>query len=169
MPASPLAAILQPPVHSRADEVLLRFVQELQTQGHTVRGLVQLERAAPRDPVILHDLATGRRFTISQSLGAGSTACNLNPHMLAEASAVLRTALAETPPPALLTLNRFGPQEAEGRGLRQELADAAVRGIPLLTILNPRWLPHWRQFSDGQSCELIPTLEALRQWWQGTA
>ncbi|MBR4737803.1 MAG: DUF2478 domain-containing protein [Rhodocyclaceae bacterium] len=169
MPAPRLAAILQPPVHSRADAVLLAFLQELQTQGHTVRGLVQQERAQAHDPVILHDLATGRRFTISQSLGAGSTACNLNPHMLAEASAVLRTALAELPPPALIVLNRFGPQEAEGHGLRQELADTLAHGIPLLTILNPRWLPHWRQFSDGMACELIPTLDALRQWWQSEA
>ena len=72
-------------------------------------------------------LPDGPVFRISQDLGTGARGCRL-------ASSALEAAVPEVAArldgAELLVVNKFGRQEAEGRGLVGVLAEAAARGCP---------------------------------------
>lgn len=72
---------------------------------------------------------------ISQSLGAGSRGCRLDPGALEQAVAVVERQLAAAP--RLLIVNRFGKQESYGRGFRDTIATALAQEIPVLTSVPP--------------------------------
>lgn len=64
----------------------------------------------------------------------------------------------------LVILNKFGKQEAEGRGFREVLAGAVAEGIPVLVGLNALNNAAFEAFAAGLATECPPTLEALTQW-----
>lgn len=63
----------------------------------------------------------------------------------------------------LVILNKFGKQEAEGRGFREALAGAVAEGIPVLVGLNALNKAAFETFAAGLPTECPPTLEALTQ------
>ncbi len=100
---------------------------------------------------------------ISQALGPAACGCNLDPRGIADASEVLRRAVRE--PAELALANRFGTLEAQGRGMADELLALMLAGIPLLIVVNTRYLAEWRDFTGGQALELPPSAVALQHWW----
>ncbi len=158
-------------VHDALDEpdpdaVLAAFAARQLAAGHRVRGLVALPHVpTPTGKrMALMDVADpGSRYPISQALGPAACGCNLDPRGIADASMVLRRALRE--PAELAVANRFGTLESHGQGLVDELLALMLAGIPLLIVVNARYLDAWRDFTGGLAQELPPRDEALQRWW----
>ena len=164
MSGLPYAAVLHDDESDAGDLLLQRFVSTLQQRGWRVRGLITSRGKDPerRLPMLISDLRDGRSYAISQTLGSGSTSCCLDPSGLMEASSVLRDALAERPD--LVSINRFGVMEASGRGFYDEILALVSAGIPLLTLVNPKYQAAWLAFS-GAADSLLPLQESALHAW----
>ena len=111
----------------------------------------------------LVDVRTGHAFPISQNLGPLSRACSLDTGGIAQASGVLRQALADRV--QLAVTNRFGELEATGGGYAAELGLFAGAGIPVLTVAAHKHIEAWRRFTGGMGEELPLHLSALNGWF----
>ena len=159
-------------LHERGDsseDLLADFAFALRAAGVDVGGLVQRSSVAENGKAVMDliDIRTGETFRISQNLGAGSSACCLDPAGLAEASQVLRREI-ETGV-ALLVVNKFSSAECDGEGVAAETFEAIVRDIPVLTTLATRYLDRWTELTEGAGTLLDPNAAALWRWWEGVA
>ena len=59
--------------------------------------------------------------------------------------------------------NRFGGQEANGGGFRQELLELLAQDVPVLTAVATRFLPAWDAFTGGATV-LPARAEAVQDW-----
>ncbi len=78
-------------------------------------------------------------------MGAGSSACCADPPGFAQASRVLREAVARAPD--LVLCNRLGALEAENRGFVGELLALLGQGTAVLTVVAPCHLQAWQRFA----------------------
>ena len=162
-PPSLIAAIV-PQKPRGNDEMLAEFARSLIAQGVRVRGLIQENEAGGQlCEIILIDLDDNTRYPITQDLGACSTACRLDTTALSESSVVLRRIGKDGAD--LVIINRFGKQEAEGQGFAAEMLDLMSREIPVLTIVQPKYLESWREFTGGLSAEIPGVRAALASWF----
>ncbi len=163
------AAVVYAP-DQNVDDVLARFSDDLKGRGIAVRGILQRKTPNPdggHPRMELIDIETGEIYCISQQLGRAAAACHLDQMGLTAASAVLRQAVAARP--ALIITNRFGEQEATGRGFADEMLTAMADGIPVLTAVPDRWQEEWRTFTGGAATCLAPSLEAVHRWFDAVA
>ncbi|MCU4179165.1 DUF2478 domain-containing protein [Bosea sp. BH3] len=147
------------------DAFLQGTAARLKRRGLRLGGVVQHNDEACDDRCMamsLEDLANGHRFPISQELGAGAGGCHLDSAGLAAAAAAFAGALAERAD--LVMVNKFGKQEAAGEGLRQEIADVLLAGLPLLIAVRRDFLPAWRDFA-GEDWVELPADEVLVERW----
>lgn len=157
-------------IHTRDQKVeslLADFAFELKDLGVSVKGVVQRNTPDPdggHDRMDLIDIETGEMYGISQKLGRAAGSCHLDQSGLASASTVLRRAVEARP--ALLVANRFGEQEATGRGFADEMLAAMSEGIPMVTAVGDRWREQWQTFTGGAATLLPPTPLALRRWFE---
>lgn len=163
MPTCPFMAV----VHAgdgEGDPLLRQLCTHLQTTGWRVRGLLPLRGKDPqrRLPMLIGDVRDGRAFAISQALGPGSLGCCLDPGALAHAGKVLREALHEQPD--LVIVNRFGSAEASGQGYSSEMLALMSEGIPLLTLVSPKYQADWQRFVGRHDC-LLPLRESALLAW----
>lgn len=169
MTTHPLAALVYDgdTGHGEAADALLQaFCHLLRGSGWRVGGLLQ--QCVPpvgggRPRLLLVDLGTDERFSISQKLGPHSRACSLDTGGIAQASAVLRRALADGV--HLAVTNRFGELEAQGGGFVAEIAALADAGIPVMTVVAAKHLDGWRRFTGGLGEELPLRMSALSAWF----
>jgi len=151
-----------------ADALLAQVVARQRALGRRVRGLLMTypdPAAGCASKMVLVDIEHGTPYLVSQPMGSGSSACRGDPQGFAQASGVLRAALADAPD--LVVVNRFGSLEAEGGGFVAELLELMAHGIPLLTAVNERYLPAWQHFSGG-AAELPMDAAAVERWLQDT-
>ena len=149
------------------DAVMHGLVGRLKRRGLRLAGVVQHNDDGCDDRCMamsLEDVASGRRFPISQDLGAGASGCHLDAAGLAAAAAAFSDVLAGHAD--LVIVNRFGKQEALGEGLRQEIAGALLAGLPLLIAVRSDFLPAWRAFAGDDWLELPPDEEVVERWAQ---
>jgi nucleoside-triphosphatase THEP1 len=164
LPDHALAAVTCPK-GSGADDILSRVAHALKAEGFIVCGTLQ--KNFP-DPVlacpIMHveNIATGALSNITQNLGAGSTGCRLDPVALAGVAAELLRSLDG--PADLMILNRFGKDEAEGRGLRSVAEKSVAAGVPVLTVLRPEFLAAWQDFTGNESQLLDADFGKIMNW-----
>ncbi len=64
----------------------------------------------------------------------------------------------------LLIVNKFGKQEANGRGFRGLIGDALAHDIPVLVGLNRLNHDAFHEFTDGVAVELAPDPQSLQTW-----
>jgi hypothetical protein len=148
-----------------ADRCLAGLAEDLAAGGHRVAGAVQINREThegQRCDMILRLLPWGQELRISQSLGAGARGCRLDPGGLEQAVAEVAVALEAAP--EVLILNKFGKQEAEGRGFRPLIGEALSRGLPVLLAVNLSNLPAFEAFAEGMAERLPGDREALLRW-----
>ncbi|MDY0048228.1 MAG: DUF2478 domain-containing protein, partial [Thauera propionica] len=50
-------------------------------------------------------------------------------------------------------------------GLRDEMAETVLAGVPLLTAVGERFLDDWKAFTGGEGVLLPPRLEPILAWW----
>ncbi|MBZ0130303.1 MAG: DUF2478 domain-containing protein [Rhodobacteraceae bacterium] len=107
-------------------------------------------------------LPDGPVIKITQDLGEGSDACRLNPAAIAEAVAnVENGALADA---RMFLLNKFGPEEVEGRGFRGVIGKALELEIPVLVGVSNASRKEFEAFADGLAEALPADSDAIRDW-----
>ena len=147
------------------DQPLAHFIEVKRSRAVRIGGLVQEDGDALRAPrdVAVRDIATGESLPIMQELGADATGCSVDPSAIAAAAQMLARAIAARP--QLLVVNRFGRLEAEGRGMRVEIAQALIDEIPLIVCVPRRYLEAWNAFADGLDAQIPPLRAAIEAWW----
>lgn len=159
-----LAALAYQP-GTAIDLVLREAVATFRRRNIKVGGLIQYtgpRSTACRRAMFVEDLSTGRLLQISQDLGAEAQSCRLDPAALAAAAQIVRQAVNDRVD--VIIVNRFGEQEVCGRGLRSELAEAAMAGILVLTAVNTYLLAAWRDFGGEYAAVLKPNAQAVSDW-----
>ena len=153
---------------SGIEPLMVEVVRTLRREGVHVGGLVEHTIRPAGDAgcssLELEDLVSGTRYRLTQNLGTGSRACALDSTALAEASRALRDAVADRMD--VVVVNKFGAQEAAGKGLRSEMLQIVSSGIPLLTAVSRRFLPQWRQFAGCEAILLPAALSGVLEWWR---
>lgn len=147
------------------DDFMQGLAGHLKQRGLRLGGVVQHNDAECDDRCMamsLEDLGSGRRFPISQDLGAGAAGCHLDAAGLAAAAAAFAGALTERAD--LVMVNKFGKQEMLGEGLRQEIANAVIAGLPVLIAVRRDFLPAWREFAGEDWLELAAEPAAVERW-----
>lgn len=161
-----LAAVVYAP-EDDVDSLLASFARRLRGQGRHLGGVVQRNTSGNCGPATLMeviDLMTERAIPICQNLGPESVACKLDPAGLADAALAVRQAIAGNV--ELVIVNKFGKSEAEGRGLRAEIADAIVAGLPVLTAVSERAYAAWTEFTNGFGTTLLCDEAIVEDWWR---
>ena len=161
-----LAAVLYGPTDD-ADALLAEFAQDLQRSGMRVGGIVQRnlrDAAGKKTGMDVLDLVEGQVISICQQLGSGSMACKLDAAGLAEAAMAVQRAIGAHVD--LIVVNKFSKQEASGNGLRNELADAIMSGIPVLTAVPEKCLADWKVFTGDCGMTLSASRPNIDNWWR---
>lgn len=147
------------------DSFFKALVDRCRTAGMAVAGVLQhqvFEGADQRCNVLLEDLSSGHRTALFENRGAGASGCRLDQAALAEATARVEGNLEQVPD--ILVLNKFGKAECEGGGLRDLIAGAIGRGIPVVIGVPRQSLDAWRNFAGGFAIELPDDVGEVEQW-----
>ena len=137
----------------------------LRLAGVPVAGALQRDGAAAdggRTEMDLHLLDGTAVVRISQRLGPRSRGCRLDPDGLERAVGLVAAAIARKP--ALLVVNKFGRQEAEGRGFRPLIGETVAAGLPVLTAVHPRMLDAFDAFAGELGVRLPEDADAVVSW-----
>lgn len=150
----------------RTDDLLAEAVRSFEDEGLRLAGTV---RAAPVDQsghpcdMDLRVLPDGPGFRISQPLGTGARGCRLDGGIIETIAAGVE---ARLPGADLLIINKFGKQEAQGRGLCSAITMAMDMDIPALVGVNEMNVPDFLAFSGGAAEALRPDLRGIRVWFE---
>ncbi len=138
------------------DRLMMTLAEQLAARGIAVVGAVQLnveydpERHCHMDLRIL-----GREdvLRISEDRGRHARGCRLDPRGLADAVARVESVLDQGRA-AIMLVNKFGKQEAEGGGFREVIGRALIAGIPVLTTVSQGNLDAFLDFAEGLAVEV---------------
>ncbi|WP_158258717.1 DUF2478 domain-containing protein [Rhodopila globiformis] len=147
------------------DDLLATAIALIQARGMTVAGLLQRlgdRLSNGKRSMWLEDIATGRLIRLDQPRGPGATACVLDPDALAQGACLLQKAVASGAD--LIVVSRFGSAEAEGSGLRAEIAEAICAGAAVVIPVRFSMLPDLEGFLGGPGRLLPPSPAAVADW-----
>ena len=108
------------------------------------------------------DLLGGDEIKISLDRGNEARGCRLNPDAFARIDAWIERAVLERVD--LLIINKFGREEAHGRGLRLVIAEVLIAEIPLVIGVSTRNLCDFLTFVGDSATHLKPDIEAMTTW-----
>lgn len=138
-------------------------------QGLRLAGVVQHDIARPdrsRCDMQLELLETGERIALSEDRGAAARGCRMDHANLTHAALrVLRA--VEGGEIDLLVINKFGKAESEGGGMREAIAVALEREIPVVIGVPMRNLDAWHAFADGFYLRVEGDVAVLDRWFHG--
>lgn len=166
--ALPLAAVVYDNGRER-DALLTQVADVLATEGYRLGGAVQsnVDRPGRRKcDMYLRDLVSGEQVLISLDRGNEARGCRLDSDAFARVSLWGERALAAGI--HLLVVNKFGKEEAEGRGLRSLIAEALIAGIPVILGVCTVNLPNLEAFA-GETVQCIPPRRENILAWCRTA
>lgn len=166
--AAPLPLIAALPYEEGAypDFILEALVRELQSKGRRVAGVIQHDltrRDRSRCDMSLEDLSSGTLIGLSEDRGSAARGCRIDQNGLMQAASLVAQAL-ESGRTELLVINKFGKIESEGGGLREIIAEAVLRNIPVVVGVPMRNLDAWNAFAGSLAEPLAPNREALAAW-----
>jgi hypothetical protein len=107
-------------------------------------------------------LPDGPVIKITQDLGAGSDACRLDPAAIAGAVAAVESSALERAD--LFILNKFGPEEAAGRGFCAVIGRALELGMPVLVGVGRGARADFDSFTDGLATPVPANAAAIADW-----
>ncbi|ULO23991.1 DUF2478 domain-containing protein [Methylocystis sp. SB2] len=149
----------------RVQSLMQAFAEELMRDGVRVGGVTQTRVAEPsgRSAIMLRDVATGAFYPISQDLGPGSVACNLDTSELALACAAIERAARDGA--QLIVVSKFSKQEASRGGLCDAFRASMTARIPVIAAVSPHYRDEWRAFAGPLAEDIAPERQALADWW----
>lgn len=150
----------------KIDRLLSEFAEKLLSENKKLIGIVKVMNYEASYvngcDMEVRVLPQGQVIKITQSLGAGSDACRLDPGAIVEAVAqVEASAMQEAD---LFILNKFGPEEAAGRGFCSVIATALDHGVPVLVGAGGASVASFEDFA-GELAVRLPDEEALIYDW----
>lgn len=148
----------------RIDMLLAEVVGMLEARGVALAGTVQtnIDRDdRPHCDMDLRLLPDGPVVRISVDRGAQARGCRLDAGILEQSALWVAGALDKC---ELLVVNKFGKQEAEGKGLTSSIADALERNLPVLVGVNGLNLPAFVEFAGGFAQQLPSDAEEIAEW-----
>ena len=153
------------------DRLMSEAADTLEAEGLRLSGIVKVLQEEPvgdhHCDMDVRVLSDGRKIRITQSLGNEAQGCRLNPEAIAEAVAAVDQ--ADVADVDAFLLNKFGPEEAEGRGFRNAIADALEKGVPVLLGLGVGEATRkgFQEFAGDMAVELQPEPDALLEFVRG--
>jgi hypothetical protein len=148
------------------DLLLAKAAEQLQVKGAVLAGIVKdLEYVAGYDngcDMKVRVLPDGPVIRITQSLGKGSDACRLDPSAIVTAVSTVEN--SDLTGADLFILNKFGPEEAAGRGFRTVIGAALEQGIPVLVGVGASSRDAFDTFVDGLAVTVSPDEDAIQDW-----
>jgi hypothetical protein len=108
------------------------------------------------------DLLGGGEVKISFDRGNEARGCRLDPDAFARIDAWIERAVLERVD--LLIINKFGREEAHGRGLRAVIAEALIAEIPLVIGVSTRNLCDFVTFVGDSPTRLTPDIDVIAAW-----
>lgn len=158
-------AYIMAPGRGDTDLILAGLASDLAARGLRLCGTVQINTERPDSGPCDMDvrvLPDGPVLRISQDLGPSARGCRLDPAALEQAVGLVGASLDAGAD--MLIINKFGKHEAEGRGFRNVIAQAAAQGLPVLVGLNQLNRPAFETFAGDLATHLPPDRTALAQW-----
>ena len=159
-------AVLSSGIQGEIDRLLSETADKLQAEGVRLVGVVKvLEENSPDTHACDMDLRVlpdGPPIRITQSLGSGAAGCRLNLGAITEAVAAVEQRSVDAFD--LFILNKFGPQETEGRGFCAAIGSALEQNIPVLVGVGGACRDAFDAFADGMAEVLPPDREAIHKW-----
>jgi hypothetical protein len=146
---------------------LLGFARHLREQGFRVAGVVEISPCEDQGrckSLSVQDLASGSSYPITQKLGIGSEACNLDPGGLALACGAIEDAIQKGVD--VVVLSKFGKLEAARSGLCDAFRAAMLADIPVVTAVSPPVSEDWDRFAGDLSEFVDARMTALIAWWE---
>jgi nucleoside-triphosphatase THEP1 len=148
-----------------ADLLIAQCAAGLAASGYRLGGVVQSNAhrsGRRRCDMYVKDLLAGDEVKISLDRGNEARGCRLDPDAFARIDAWVERAVLERVD--LLIINKFGKEEAHGRGLRPAIADALIAEIPLLIGVSTQNLCEFLTFVGASATRLEPDIEAITAW-----
>lgn len=145
--------------------VLTDAADLLRARGVSVGGLLQRRGhrlASGKCGMWLDDIATGATIRLDEPRGAGAGACMLDTDALARAACLLRVHIESGI--SVIIVNRFGGMEADGAGLRAEIAEAICAGSVVLIPVRADRLPALETFLGCAGTLLPKTASGIAGW-----
>lgn len=147
------------------DRLLAETAARLQDEGIGLSGIVKVPEtsqiAENGCDMKVRVLPDGPIVQITQNLGKGSNACRLDPGALASTVSLVQTAGLDKA--KLFILNKFGPEEASGRGFCDVIGSAIEQDIPVLVGVGASHQA-FDQFADGLAEALDPDQDTIYRW-----
>ena len=147
------------------DALITQCAADLVASGYRLGGVVQSNahrRGRRRCDMYVKDLLGGDEIKISLDRGNEARGCRLNPDAFARIDAWIERAVLERVD--LLIINKFGREEAHGRGLRLVIAEVLIAEIPLVIGVSTRNLCDFLTFVGDSATHLKPDIEAMTTW-----
>lgn len=166
-PVLPVAAMVYGPGQGPAMDALLEdLAHRLASEGLRLAGAVQhtlKQPSMPRCDMVLEDLGTHGIHPISVDRSIAVQGCRMEPSAV-ENLAMLASQAIERGVDAFI-LNRFGKNEAAGRGYREVISNAVSLGVPVLVGVSAANLEKWEAFATSGYRRLDVDTTAARQWF----
>ena len=147
------------------DALIARCAAGLVASGYRLGGVVQSNahrRGRRRCDMYVKDLLGGDEIKISLDRGNEARGCRLDPDAFARIDAWIERAVLERVD--LLIINKFGREEAHGRGLRLVIAEVLIAEIPLVIGFSTRNLCDFLTSVGDSATHLKPDIEAMTTW-----
>jgi len=148
-----------------ADALIAQCAADLAVSGFRLGGVVQSNAHQPsrrRCDMYVKDLLGGDEIKISRDRGNEARGCRLDPDAFARIDAWVERAVLERVD--LLIINKFGREEAHGRGLRPAIAEALIADIPLVIGVSTQNLCDFLTFVGDSATRLSPDVEVITAW-----
>lgn len=146
------------------DAILAQVAERAQAAGLALAGTVQLsppEASREKCDIVLRLLPGGPVRNISLALGPLAISCRLDAGALEEAVMLVHQRLGSAQG---LVVNKFGRQEAAGRGLVEAIGMACSENMPVLVGVSPVWRQAFLDFAAGTAEPLQPDVDQILAW-----
>jgi len=132
-----------------ADTIISSVAENAKVVGLKLAGVLQRDLHRPgrrRCDMDLVDLASGKVIRISEDRGNLARGCRMDTSALVEAAEMVEASI-RVGAPDLVILNKFGKAEEEGGGMRDAIAAALTRDIPVLMSVGELAIPALKLFA----------------------
>lgn len=155
-------------MRGETDRLLTEVADLLQAGGWALAGIVKdLSHTSAYDngcDMKVRVLPEGPVIEITQNLGRGSDACRLDPGAIATAVSTIESGSLDKAD--LFILNKFGPEEAVGRGFVSVIGNALEQGVPVLVGVGVGGASReaFDTFAGGLAETLPADPDTIRKW-----